>query len=252
MAASTATPVLSTVDPSSARCTPMIFVVDDDTSVRKSLDQLIRSAGWHPRLAASADEYLALPRVVAPACVVSELWLPDLTGLDLQRQISCRTELPIIFTSEHIDVRTAVQAMKAGAFELLTKPLAADVLLTTIRCALHRSRAVLDHLRRIRMLEERCASLSGREREVMGLVVSGRLNKQVSSELGISEITVKVHRGKMMRKMQAGSLAELVTMVESLRRWTESMFFPPHTGQGWRAGLRPMTPVIMEGLGARL
>jgi len=146
-----------------------------------------------------------------------------LTALDLQGLIAERKELPIIFMSEHIDVRSAIQAMKGGAFEIVTKPLATHLLLTTMRCAIERSRSALQNLAKIRMLQDRYASLSDREREVMGLLVSGRLNKQVGSDLGITEFTVKAHRGRMMRKMRAGSFAELVTMVENLRRWTETM-----------------------------
>lgn len=210
-------------NPSECRDNPTVFVVDGDASVVDALDLLIRSAGWQPRTAASAEEFLACPRVLTPSCLLAELHLPGFTGLDLQRLILERPELPIIFMSEHIDVQAAVQAMKGGAFEVLTKPLANDVLKSAIRCALERSRAALNHAARIQMLQERYALLSAREREVMSLVVSGRLNKQVSGDLGITEFTVKVHRGRMMRKMQARSFAQLVTMVESLRRWTAAV-----------------------------
>lgn len=211
-------PVQSTTD--APRASPTVFVVSDDASVQKSLDLLIRSAGWQPRMAGSAEEFLARPRQMTPGCLLAELRLPVLTGLELQRVIAERTEMPVIFMCEHIDVQAAIQAMKAGAVEVLTKPLVTDLLLLAIRCAIERSRAALDVLARIQVLQERDASLTARERQVMSLVVSGRLNKQVGGELGITEFTVKVHRGRMMRKMRARSLAELVTMVESLRRWT--------------------------------
>jgi FixJ family two-component response regulator len=198
--------------------TPTVFIVDGDDSVSAALEPLIRSAGWQPRTAASAEEFLARPRVMTPGCLLVELDLPGASGLDLQRLLSDRTELPIIFMSAQVDVAATVQAMKAGAFEFLMKPLAGDLLLHTIRQAVERSRTALRRVARMRALQERYESLSRREREVMGLVVSGRLNKQVGGELGISEITVKAHRGKMMRKMQAASFAELVTMAASLRR----------------------------------
>lgn len=210
-------------NPSAFPNTPAVFVIDADASVREALGSLIRSAGWHAGTAASAEEFLALPRLPTPSCLLTELCLPGLTGLELQRLIADRTEIPIIFMSEHIDVQSAVCAMKAGAVEVLTKPLATDVLLSAIRHAIERSRAAVNYLTQIRLLQERYASLSAREREVMSLVVSGRLNKQVSGALGITEFTVKAHRGRMMRKMRAGSVAELVSMVESLRRWTGAM-----------------------------
>jgi len=210
-------------NPSRTPDAPTVFVVDADASVRGALDPLIRSAGWRPSLAASAEEFLECPPVLTPSCLLTELRLPGLSGLELQRHIAERTEIPVIFMSEHIEVHSAVCAMKAGAVEVLTKPLATDVLMSAIQHAIERSRAALHHLMQIRMLQERYALLSDREREVMGLVVSGRLNKQVSGELGITEFTVKAHRGRMMRKMQAGSFAELVTMVGSLRRWTGAM-----------------------------
>jgi len=211
------------LNPSTLSDVPTVFVVDGDVSVRGALDLLIRSAGWQPRTAASAEEFLARPRVMTPSCVLAEVHLPGLTGLDLQRLIAEHTAMPIILMSGRIDVQAAVQAMKGGAFEVLTKPLVTDLLLTTIRQAIDRSRAALNQLTRIQGLQSRYASLTVRERDVMSLVVSGRLNKQVGGDLGISEITVKAHRGKMMRKMQASSFAELVTMVASLRRWTATM-----------------------------
>jgi len=206
-----------------SRETPAVFVVDGDASVRDSLDVLIRSAGCQPRTAASAEEFLARPRVMSPGCLLVELHLPGLTGLGLQRLVSDRTEMPIIFMSEHGDVPAIVEAMKGGALEFLTKPLVRDVLLTAIRHAIERSRVSLNHLAQMQVLHERYASLTRREREVMSLVVSGRLNKQAGCELGISEITVKAHRARMMRKMQARTVVELVTMIARLRRGTTAL-----------------------------
>jgi FixJ family two-component response regulator len=171
-------------------------------------------------MAASAEEFLAGPRLMRPNCLLLELRLPGASGLELQRRVFERTEMPIIFMSREADVRATVQAMKAGAFEFLPKPLAGDVLSNAIAHALERSHATLRQSVAIQALEERYESLSRREREVMSLVVSGRLNKQVGGELGISEITVNAHRGMMMRKMQAGSFAELVSMAASLHRAT--------------------------------
>jgi FixJ family two-component response regulator len=198
--------------------TPIVFVVDDDVSVRESLELLIRSAGWQPETFASAQEFLSRPRVLAPSCLVLDVTLPDLNGLDLQKRVALdRVDMPIIFITGYGDVPTTVQAMKAGAVEFLTKPFGDDVLLNAIRHAIERSRTALRGEAEIRALRDRYASLSRREREVMALVVSGLLNKQVGGELGISEITVKAHRGKVMRKMKAGSLADLVNMAATLR-----------------------------------
>ena len=197
--------------------TPIVFVVDNDVSVRESLELLIRCAGWQPKISASAEEFLARPRVLAPSCLILDVNLPDLNGLDLQKLVADRTELPIIFITGHGDVPMTVQAMKAGAVEFLMKPLVGDVLLSAVRHALGRSHTALRHEAQFRVLRDRYVSLSPREREVMALVVSGRLNKQVAGELDISEITVKAHRGKMMRKMKAGSLADLVNMAARLR-----------------------------------
>jgi FixJ family two-component response regulator len=192
---------------------PTVFVVDDDLSVRESLELLIRCEGWQPETFASAQDFLARPRVLAPSCMILDVSLPDLNGLELQKRVGVdRIEMPIIFITGHGDVPMTVQAMKAGAVEFLTKPFSDDVLVNAIRDALERSRALLDQETELRALRNCYASLTSREREVMTLVVSGLLNKQVGAELGISEITVKAHRGKMMQKMQAESLADLVNM----------------------------------------
>ena len=197
---------------------PIVFVVDDDVSVRESLEALIRTAGWQSETFASAEEFLSRPRVLAPSCLVLDVSLPDLNGLDLQKRVTAdRIDMPIIFITAYGDVPMSVQAMKAGAVEFLTKPFGDDVLLGAIRHAIERSRTALDHEAEIRSLRDCYASLTRREREVMALVVSGRLNKQVGGELGISEITVKAHRGNVMRKMNADSLADLVNMAARLR-----------------------------------
>lgn len=198
---------------------PIVFVVDDDISVRESLDALIRFEGWRPETFASAQDFLARPRIFAPSCLVLDISLPDLSGLDLQRLIAVdRYDMPIIFITGYRDVPMTVQAMKAGAVEFLTKPFDDEVLLVAIRQAIDRSHRALEQEAELRVLDECYDSLSRREREVMELVVIGLLNKQVAGQLGISEITVKAHRGRMMRKMKAGSLADLVTMAASLHK----------------------------------
>jgi len=201
-----------------AQATPIVFVVDDDISVRESLEALIRFAGWQPEAFGSAQEFLDRPRVLAPSCLVLDVTLPDLNGLELQKRIAGdRVDMPIIFITGHGDVPMTVQAMKAGAAEFLTKPFGDDVLLSAIRHAIERSQAALACAAEARVLRDRYESLSRREREVMALVAAGLMNKQVGGELGISEITVKAHRGQVMRKMQAASLADLVNMAASLR-----------------------------------
>jgi FixJ family two-component response regulator len=196
----------------------MVFVVDDDISVRESLELLIKSAGWQPKTFASAQDFLCRPQPTVPCCLVLDVTLPGLNGLELQQRLAGRTDIPIIFITGHGNVPMTVQAMKAGAVEFLTKPFKDDVLLEAIRAAIERSRAVLLVDAEIRALRNRYDGLTPREREVMALVVSGLLNKQVGGELGISEITVKAHRGQVMRKMKADSLPDLVTMAARLGR----------------------------------
>jgi len=195
----------------------IVFVVDDDISVRESLEALVRDAGWEPEIFASAQEFLARPRVSVPSCLVLDVALPDLNGLELQKRVAAdRIDMPIIFITGYGDVPITVQAMKAGAVEFLTKPFGDEVLLSAIRQAIARSQAALDQEAEGQTLRDRHASLSRREQEVMALVVSGLMNKQVGGELGISEITVKAHRGRVMQKMRARSLADLVKMAARL------------------------------------
>ena len=195
----------------------IVFVVDDDASVREALGRLIRSAGLRVEAFASAEEFLNRPRADAPSCLVLDVRLPDLSGLDLQRRmVDANNDIPIVFITGHGDIPTTVRAMKAGAVEFLTKPLVEGDVLESIRHAIARDRAVRRHHAETAELRARYASLTPREQEVMAWVVSGRLNKQIAGELGISEETVKVHRGHVMRKIGADSVAELVRMSERL------------------------------------
>ena len=190
---------------------PIVFVVDDDISVRESLELLIEFAGWQPETFASAEEFLARPRTTTPNCLVLDVSLPDLNGLELQKLIASeRTDMPIIFITGHGDVPMTVQAMKAGAVEFLIKPFDDELLLGALRHAIKRSASVLDDQAELTTLLSNYESLTPREQDVLRLVVAGKLNKQIGMELGISEITVKAHRGKMMQKMRADSVADLV------------------------------------------
>jgi FixJ family two-component response regulator len=203
-------------EPSISSDTPVVFVVDDDVSVREALELLILSAGWRPETFASAEDFLHRSRIDGPSCLVLDVTLPNLNGLDLQNRIIDRTDMPIIFITGYGDVPTTVRAMKAGAVEFLTKPFGDDVLLEAIRSAIGRSRNALAHEEELRPFRRHYASLTPREREIMVLVVSGLLNKQIAAQLGISEITVKAHRGRVMRKMQVDSLADLVRVAAAL------------------------------------
>ncbi len=200
-----------------SHATSIVFVVDDDISVRESLELLIRSEGWQPETFSSAQHFLSHPRTPVPCCLVLDISMPGLNGLELQKRVAVEhPDVPIIFITGHGDVPKTVQAMKAGAVEFLTKPFNDEVLLGSIRQALERSRVSLGQQAEIKELRDRYSSLSPREREVMALVVSGLLNKQAGGELGISEITVKAHRGKVMQKMKADSLPDLVKMAGKL------------------------------------
>jgi FixJ family two-component response regulator len=196
---------------------PVVFIVDDDISVRESLDALIGFAGWRPETFSSAEEFLARPRVPCPSCLILDVSLPELNGLDLQQLLSAdRHDMPIIFITGHGDIPMTVRAMRAGAAEFLTKPIDDEALLNAIAHAIERSKAELGSESELRELRDRWALLTPREREVMELVVAGLLNKQVGYQLGISEITVKAHRGKAMLKMKAESLADMVRAAAKL------------------------------------
>jgi FixJ family two-component response regulator len=214
---------------------PIVFVVDGDALVRRELELRIRQAGWQPITFATGGEFLAFPRVASPNCLLLDVTLPDLDGLDLQQRVGDRTEMPVIFITHQTDVDTTVRAMKAGAREYLAKPLRSEVLLSAISFALQSSRPVLSNESAIRRAQECYASLSAREREVMQLVASGWLNKQICAALGVREVTVKVHRSKMMRKMKAATLPELVRMAATLSLKTVPR---PGAGQRRRSDLR--------------
>ncbi len=200
------------------QATSVVFVVDDDISVRESLELLIRSAGWPVEIFATAQEFLARPKARIPNCLVLDVSLPGLNGLELQERVAVeRSEMPVIFITGHGDIPTTVRAMKAGAIEFLTKPFSDVELLDAIEQAIRRSETALREEKDLENLRDSYASLTPREREVMVLVVAGLLNKQVGGELGISEITVKAHRGTLMKKMKAGSLADLVRMAARLQ-----------------------------------
>jgi len=211
--------------------TPIVFVVDDDLTVRESLESLIGASGWRAETFASAREFLARPQASVPSCLVLDVALPDFSGLDLQKRVAVdHPEMPVIFITGCGDISMSVQAMKAGAVEFLTKPFRNEALLDAIRHALGRSRRALEHDATLKTFHDSYASLSPREREVMVLVVSGLLNKQVAGELGISEITVKAHRGQVMRKMKADSLPALVNMVAWLGLPTSLPAYLRHPG----------------------
>jgi FixJ family two-component response regulator len=203
--------------PSASRATPIVFVVDDDVAIRESLEALLCSAGWRAQTFASTQEFLSHPRVLAPSCLVLDVALPDGNGLDLQTRIAVeRADMPIIFITGHGNIPMTVRAMKAGAIEFLTKPFRSEALLSAIQKAIEHSHAALRDEASLAAVRACQASLTSREREVMALVVCGRLNKQIGGELGISEITVKAHRGRVMQKMQANSLADLVRVAARL------------------------------------
>ena len=197
--------------------TPTVFVLNDDVSVRESLELLIGFEGWRPEVFASAQEFLARPRSFTPSCLVLDVSLPDINGLGVQKLVADRVDMPIIFVTGYIDIPTTVRAMKAGAVEFLTKPFDEEALLGAIRQAIRLSEAALREEAEARALRDRYASLTTRERQVMALVAAGLLNKQVGFRLGISEITVKAHRGRVMQKMRADTLVDLVKTTERLR-----------------------------------
>jgi FixJ family two-component response regulator len=200
------------------QASPVVFVIDDDISIRESLEALLQRAGWCVETFVSAHEFLARPPVSVPNCLILDIGLPGLNGLDLQKRVAAeRSAMPIIFITGQGDIPMTVQAMKAGAIEFLTKPYKSDVLLLSVRTALERSRTLLGREEELQSLKARYAELTDRERDVMALVVIGLLNKEVANELGISEVTVKKHRGNAMRKMRAESLPQLVKMAGRLR-----------------------------------
>jgi FixJ family two-component response regulator len=206
-------PVLEMEEPE-----PIVFVVDDDPSIRDALDGLFRSVGLNARYFASAREFLQAERPDAPGCLVLDVRMPGMSGLEFQRELAAASEdLPIIFITGHGDIPMSVQAMKAGAIEFLTKPFRDQELLDAIQVGFDKHRAQRRHAAAHAEIDKRYQTLTQREQETMALVVSGLLNKQIAARLNVSEITVKVRRGQIMRKMQAASLAELVRMAERLK-----------------------------------
>jgi FixJ family two-component response regulator len=196
---------------------PLVYIVDDDVSVRESIAGLVEEAGWRSETFPSAREFLERPRAQCPSCLILDIGLPDLSGLEVQQRLSrAHAEMPIIFITGRGDIPTTVQAMKAGAAEFLTKPFEPDTLTRAIEFSLERSRALLEEKAASQVLRDRHQTLSRREKEVMALVIRGQLNKQIGASLGISEITVKAHRGRMMRKMKVRSVPELVGIATRL------------------------------------
>lgn len=221
----------------SAGAMPVVFVVEPDSSVRRSIESLIRREGWRAQLLTSAEEFVVEHRAPGPSCLVSEVSLPGGSGLELQQRLADRPDIPVIFLASHFDISTTVNAMRAGAVEFMIKPFRDDSLVIAIRGALELSRMAIPLQTELRTLRERYETLSRREREVMELVVAGLLNKQVGGRLGISEITVKAHRGKVMRKIGVGSLAQLVTVAAKLDATPRSRSTPV-LPCGERAALR--------------